>query len=105
MNAIHATEPARNDEPPRLTILPGPVPSPAVPTLAVRLERRFGLGAMPEKRRALYTRLQTLVEARPEVETLIREAASQATGARHPDRYFCSAVVKKLRECHAYADL
>lgn len=74
-------------------------------SLAARLERRFGLGAMPEKRRALFLRLQLLVEARPEVETLIREAASQATGARFPDRYFCSAVVKKLRETNSYEPL
>lgn len=66
--------------------------------IAQRLEARFGLGADPHKRRAFYLRLQMLVSARPELEALIKEAASQASIARNPDRYFCRAVRMKLMD-------
>lgn len=92
-------------EPARLSIAQVSTETATSSCLAARLERRFGLGAMPEKRKALYMRIQLLVEARPEVETLVREAASQATSARFPDRYFCSAIVKKLRETNSYEPL
>ena len=95
----------RDDEPPRLTIVRPPEPTNTTPSLAARLERRFGLGAMPAKRRALYIRLQCIVDARPELEALVREAASQAAGKDHPDRYFCRAITAKLREARVYEEL
>jgi len=92
-------------EPIRLAIAPSPEAFAAGCTLSAKLERRFGLGAQPAKRRALYLRLELLVNAMPELEVLVKEAASQATSARFPDRYFCSAVVKKLRESKLLPDL
>lgn len=73
--------------------------------LASRLERRFGLGAMPDKRRALYVRLELLVAGDARIELLIREAAAEALGKDNPDRYFCRAVVLKLREANVYPQL
>jgi len=92
-------------EPIRLAIAPTDAATATSSSLAARLERRFGLGACPEKRRSLYLRLQGIVDLNPAAEILIREAASQATSARAPDRYFCSAVVKKLREANAFPDV
>ncbi len=92
-------------EPIRLAVVPKDVATSTSLSLGARLERRFGLGAMPGKRRALYARLELIVENNPSAEALIREAAAQATGKNHPDRYFCRAVSLKLRECGAYPDV
>lgn len=89
----------------RLAFPLGQTPTGTSGSLVERLTRRFGLGAQPLKRQALYARLQALVDARPEIEALVKEAAAQAASARAPDRYFCAAVTRKLRECNAYADL
>lgn len=74
-------------------------------SLSARLERRFGLGAMPSKRRALYMKLELMVAANPAIEALVMEAAAQAAGA-HTDqgRYFCKAVTMKIREATCPGD-
>lgn len=93
-------------EPVRLTFPASRTPMPGIGTgLAQRLERRFGLGAMPDKRRALYARLELMAAGNPLIEPLIREAAAEAVGKNHPDRYFCRAVVLKLREANAYPEV
>ena len=95
-----------NEEPDRLTFPSFTMPKPGTDTgLASRLERRFGLGAMPDKRRALYARLQLMANENPLVELLVREAAAEAVGKDYPDRYFCKAIVLKLREASAYPDV
>lgn len=69
--------------------------------LAERLARRFGWGDNPTKRRVLYDRLQRCVETHgARAEALVAEAAMQAQAlqAGRKDRYFCKAVVAKLRE-------
>lgn len=64
-----------------------------------RLVRRFGWGAKPAARRALYKRLCDLVELHGErAMDAIAEAAAQAAGAHSPGRYFCKVVNAKLRE-------
>jgi len=67
--------------------------------LSTKLERRFGLGAQPEKRLALYKRLELAIEVHGErAYTAIRTVAAEAAGARKPDRYFCRSVICRLRE-------
>ncbi len=91
------------DEPQALTMLDLVKAAQAQPTIAERLEKRFGLGDIPARRRALYLRLQSLVMFHGEkVEVLIREAASMAAGKNNPGRYFAKAVVMKLRETEVY---
>lgn len=70
--------------------------------VAERLVRKFGYGQAPAKRRELYRRLEALAALKgDEVLEVISEAVAEAVGARMPDRYFCRAVVVKLRE-HGY---
>lgn len=69
------------------------------PRVAERLVRKFGYGQSPVKRKELYRRLEKLAEAKGEaVIDLISEAVAESVGARMPDRYFCRAIVLKLRE-------
>jgi hypothetical protein len=72
----------------------------AVRRVASRLASKFGLGKEPAARRALFAKLEALTEG-PRGDIALRcisEAVAQAAGARSPDRYFCRAVVLKLRE-------
>lgn len=72
-------------------------------SIAERLELRFGVGDDPEKRRALYRRLQRLCESRgKEAELWIYEAADKASDARDPGRYFSAAIVRMLRQVEVY---
>lgn len=85
---------------PTNTTLPAPAP---VSSIAERLEERFGLGDQPDKRRALYRRLQRLAESRgKEAELWIYEAADKASDARDPGRYFSAAIVRMLRQVEVY---
>lgn len=69
-----------------------------------RLKRRFGLGADPKKRLALYRRLERLHEVHGDlVLELISEAVAQAVAARAPGNYFCRAILAKLREARLFA--
>jgi hypothetical protein len=89
-----------------MTIEPEPVPlaealrsHPNPPQLTERLVRRFGWGSIPSKRAKLYARLETLVSAHGDrALSLVGLAAAEAVGRRFPDRYFCKAVVEKLRD-------
>lgn len=75
------------------------LPPLALPSVSARLQRKFGLGEAPNKRMKLYKRLEALVEKWDQkVLDLISEAVAEAVGARKPDRYFCRAIVLKLRE-------
>lgn len=74
--------------------------SPAnTPDLYGRLVRRFGLGAKPLVRQSFFRRLAALTEEHGDkVYRPIAESVAQSVGRNHPDRYFCSTVVAKLRE-------
>lgn len=66
--------------------------------IAERLEKRFGLGDQPDRRRRLYRTLERLVlEYGEKAYRIIAEVASDSTHADHPDRWFCKAVVLRLR--------
>lgn len=64
-----------------------------------RLVRRFGWGGKRSARETLYRTLAKLVQlhGHPAMDA-ISEAAAQAASANRPDRYFCSAVTRKLAE-------
>jgi hypothetical protein len=71
----------------------------AIRSIEERLTLKFGLGNDGTKRRKLYQRLERLVEREGErALVLISEAVAQAVGARDPGRYFCRAVVSKIRD-------
>jgi hypothetical protein len=64
-----------------------------------RLKRKFGLGQKPDRRQALYFRLEALAHTHGDkVLVLISTAVAQAAGANDPGRYFSAAVVRMLRE-------
>lgn len=67
--------------------------------VAERLERRFGLGSDPDRRRKLYERLQRACEQHGDLAyKILTDVACAAQGARSPDRYFCHGVMARLRE-------
>lgn len=67
--------------------------------IAERLERRFGVGSQPTLRRALYLRLQALVEEKGErAYCVIAEVAADADRARDKGKYFAWVVVRRLIE-------
>lgn len=64
-----------------------------------RLTRRFGLGSRPELRKALYQRLERIVEEEGEPAYLvIATAAADADGKEDPGRYFSKVVMLRLME-------
>lgn len=64
-----------------------------------RLVRRFGLGTKPELRKALYMRLERIVEEEGEPAYLvIATAAADANGKDDPGRYFSKVVMLRLME-------
>lgn len=74
--------------------------------LAERLKKRFGLGEDPRKRSVLYRRLETLWLQHGEIVwTLCAEAAAQSAGTNNPGRYFCKAILGKLRDNKIVADV
>ena len=67
--------------------------------IADRLERRFQLGSRPTLRRALYQRLQALVDEKGERAYLvIATVADDATGKDDPGKYFAWVVIRRLQE-------
>lgn len=67
--------------------------------IALRLEQRFSLGTRPELRRALYLRLEKLVnEEGVEAYQIIASVAADAVGKNHPGRYFSRVVCLRLTE-------
>lgn len=68
-------------------------------TILEKLRRRFGKGQDPARREALYRRICSMVEQHGEkAYKLLCEAAAEAAGARFPDRYFCTAIVRKFTD-------
>lgn len=71
--------------------------------VAKRLEVRFGLGTRPDLRRALYLRLQRLVEENPldladRAYGVIAGVAADAAGKENPGNYFAYVVMQRLKE-------
>jgi len=72
---------------------------PSVDHIVERLAKRFGSGGNPRVRSMLYRRLATLCQtAGEEVYEEVCSVASAATSASKPDRYFCAAITRRLRE-------
>lgn len=72
---------------------------PAESNIVQRLVRKFGDGAKPQLRRALYERLSREVELNGEkVFRIISEVIVASESATYKDRYFCAAVTRRLRE-------
>jgi hypothetical protein len=77
--------------------------APPAVSLSQRLTERFGVGQDDSRRRALYIRLELLVERLGwRVEVLVQEAAMMAEGRRDEGRYFARSIVLKLRESGVY---
>lgn len=67
--------------------------------LVDRLIRKFGSGAKPQLRSALYERLSREVDLGGEdVMRIISECVLASESATYKDRYFCAAVTRRLRE-------
>ena len=67
--------------------------------VAGRLERRFGLGGNPELRRALYRRLECMIDEQGEpMYRLVATAAAEASGKEDPGRWFAKVVCLRIRE-------
>lgn len=71
----------------------------AMPGLALRLERRLGLGEKPLVRRSVYQRLERMVAAHGQpVYTTIAEVAVVAESKQNPGRWFVAAITLRLAE-------
>lgn len=67
--------------------------------VADRLERKFGVGTRPDLRRALYARLEQVIEEKGEVAYVaVASAAADAIGKENPGRYFARVVMLRLYE-------
>lgn len=72
--------------------------------IAERLERKFGLGTRPDLRRALFQKLEKLVEEQGEhAYVVIASVAVDSEGKENPGRYFCRVVLLRLQERHVLA--
>lgn len=78
----------------------GPVHAvPSVDHIVERLSRRFGNGSNPKIRQALYRRIAVLCQIKgEEVYKEVCQIAASATSCQKPDRYFCAAISRRLRE-------
>jgi len=73
--------------------------APPAEKVSVRLERKFKLGANPKQRRSLYQRLDLVVAHHgQEAIDVIGEVVADAVGKDKPDRWFCKAVLGRLRD-------
>jgi len=76
-----------------------PEPVPSVDHIVERLSKRFGSGANPRIRQSLYRRLGLLCQLHGQpVYQEICSVAAAATSCTRPDRYFCAAITRRLRE-------
>lgn len=67
--------------------------------IAVQLERAYGLGGDPRKRRMFYRRVEAWVaKVGDRGLVLLAEARAGAVSARAPDRYFTAAMNAKMAE-------
>lgn len=68
-------------------------------SICQRLEKKFGLGRDPKRRRELYKRLEhcVLVHGDSAFE-VINDVVHDAVGKEKPGHWFCRAVVSRLRD-------
>ena len=67
--------------------------------LAERLELAFGAGDNPALRRALYLRVQFIIQTfGPPAEEVLREVVDYALAARRPGNCFAFTIIRRLRE-------
>ncbi len=70
-----------------------------------RLERKFGLGSDPPRRRAFFNKLGRRVEQYGDrAFRLIAEVVAEAVHKRQPATWFCKVVVLRLREANCLGD-
>jgi len=82
-----------------------PVTPDMIASLARRLEKAFGLGDQPTKRREFYEFVQSIcTEYGDHPYRLVVAMARDAGAAIKPDRFFCVAVVKRLRRAGYFSD-
>lgn len=68
-------------------------------SVAQRLESKFGLGTRPDLRRALFKRLEQLVDTEGErAYIVIASAAADSAGKDNPGHYFTRVVTLRLYE-------
>lgn len=79
-------------------VRPDPAP-PDMSDISSRLWTKYGPGEQPALRKELYERLErAVVEYGWPAYRVIKGCVRSADSARHPDRYFCSAVACRMRE-------
>ena len=72
--------------------------------LPEKLERRFTLGAHPEKRRMFFRKLVKLCDKYGEpCYRQIANVAAESQGKNKPGNYFCAAVARRLAD-HGYIE-
>jgi hypothetical protein len=68
-------------------------------TITQRLRTKFGVGAQPVKRMALYRRLEWIVDKHGDrAYQIISETIALSVDLDYPDRYFCRTVSMRFKE-------
>jgi len=66
---------------------------------AEALEREYGLGDCPSARRRLFGIVAAVIQHHgPKAHKIVRSLMRQSELKRHPERYFCSAVIPRLQD-------
>jgi len=66
--------------------------------LRAQLEKMFGLGEHPAKRRALYLRLDRLCELDRIYLSIILECIAAADTKENPSHWFCRSITKRIAD-------
>jgi hypothetical protein len=67
--------------------------------ITARLEKKFGLGRDPKRRRELFRRLESMVRIHGEVAyDVVNACVADAVGKEKPAHWFCRSVVSRLRD-------
>ncbi len=100
---------SKDDGPRRLSIVVQAAEEQAVEPddrdVPARLERKFGLGGDPGRRRVFYGRLGRRVEHHGDrAYRVIAECVAESVGKDHPQKWFCRVVLLRLREAGLLVD-
>lgn len=100
---------ASESGPRRLSIVVQPAEEQAVEShdfdVPARLERKFGLGGDPARRRVFYARLGRRVEQHGErAYRVIAECVAESVGKDYPQKWFSRVVILRLREAGLLVD-
>ncbi len=77
-----------------------PLPRPEPPrTISTRLAARFGFGQKKKQRQEFYAKIEAIAEQHGETALrIISDCVYAAEKKDHPGKWFCAAVVRRLKE-------